>query len=203
MRPWHNASMILSMLLLALSLPLRAEENRGALNTALEGQASLLKGAEKRPLAAFERLEANDIVALEGRITLVFFLTGRQESWQGVGKVELGPGEGKGSNLAAPAVKILSSFLVGQIAKTPILRAQGRAGVTRLRAIATPEAIDKVEAAYRRLRMAISADDLAPETYRLSALFETKAYGALEITIKELETSRANPNKEAKLLANL
>ncbi len=143
------------------------------------------------------------MIALDqGKITLVFFLTGRQEIWQGTGKIELGPGEGKGSGLPAPETKTLAPFLVKQIARTPTLLAQGRAGVMRLRAIATPEAIAKVEDTYKRLRLEAAADDLAPEMYRLSALFDMKAYDALEVAVNELETSRPS-HSEAKLLANL
>ncbi|MCX8017469.1 MAG: hypothetical protein N2690_06185, partial [Rhodocyclaceae bacterium] len=74
--------------------------------------------------------------------------------------------------------------------------------VMRLRAIATPEAIAKVDEAYKRLRLEAAANDLAPEMYRLSALFDMKAFDALEVAIRELETSRPNHN-EAKLLASL
>ncbi|MFN3884592.1 MAG: hypothetical protein ACK4Q4_07540 [Rhodocyclaceae bacterium] len=202
MRPWLNASLALLILFVHPFLA-QAQEDRGALITALEGKATLIKGMEKRPLAAFERLEANDLVVLEqGKITLVFFLTGRQETWQGTGRIELGPGEGKGDGLPAPEAKTLAPFLVRQIAKTPTLLAQGRAGATRLRAIATPEAIAKVEDTYKRLRKEAAADDLAPEMYRLSALFEMKAYDMLDVAVRELEVSRPS-HSEAKLLANL
>ncbi|MCX8087255.1 MAG: hypothetical protein N3C63_10210 [Rhodocyclaceae bacterium] len=207
MRPFTNASIGFRhwfvCLICALACTAFAQEDRGALITALEGKATLVKGIEKRPLAPFERLEAGDVVSLEqGKLTIVFFLTGRQETWQGTGKLEVGPGEGKGSGLPAPEAKTLAPFLVKQIARTPTLLAQGRAGVMRLRAIATPEAIAKVEETYKRLRMETPAEDLAPEMYRLSALFDMKAFEALDVAVKELEVSRPNHN-EAKLLANL
>lgn len=202
MRPWLDASLVL-LILSVYPFIAQAQQDRGALITALEGKATLIKGIEKRPLTAFERLEANDLIALEqGKITLVFFLTGRQETWRGTGRIELGPGEGKGSGLPAPEAKNLAPFLVKQIANTPTLLAQGRAGVMRLRAIATPEAIAKVEDAYKRLRMEAPADDLTPEMYRLSALFDMRAYEALDVAVRELEALRPT-HGEAKLLANL
>ncbi len=180
-----------------------AQEDRGALITALEGKVTLVSGNEKRPLAAFDRLEANDYLVLENaRITLVFFLTGRQETYRGSGRLDLGPGEGKPAGLPAAETKILAPFLVRQIARTPTLLAQGRAGVTRLRSIATPDAIAKVDEAYRRMHLEAAADDLSPEMYRLSALFDMKAYDAVRSAVKDLEMSRPS-HSEARLLASL
>lgn len=194
MRMW-----VLSLLLLVL--PAVAQEDRGALVTALDGKVFRVKGTEKKPVAAFERLEAGEFIALEGaRLVLVFFATGQQESYQGSGRLELGPGEGKPWGLTAPEVKKLPDFLVKQIARTPTLVAQGRAGVTRLRAIPTPEAIARVEEGYRRMRMETVANDLNPEIYRLSALFDMKAYDAVEAAVRELEQSRPQHGDAAQLV---
>lgn len=191
------------VLLSAFIFVAQAQEDRGALITHLDGKAILVNGEAKRSLAAFERLEAGDRIVLDqAKLTVVFFLTGRQETWQGSGQLEIGPGESKGAGLAPPLVKSLPPFLVKQIARTPTLLAQGRAGATRLRAIPTPEAIAQVEATYQRLRMEAASGDLSPEMYRLSALFEMKAYDAVESAIGDLEMSRRNHN-EAKLLAAL
>jgi hypothetical protein len=171
--------------------------------TAIEGKVERIKGGARTPLEAFERVEAGELLALDkAMLTLVFFLTGRQETWQGSGRLELGPGDGNGFGLPAPETKALTPFLVKQISRTPTLLAQGRAGVTRLRAIATPEAIAKVEESYKRLRMEAAANDLNPEMYRLSALFEMKAYDEVEIALRELESSRPN-HSESKLLVAL
>lgn len=194
---------LLILSLLFFVLPAGAQDNRGALVTALEGDVTRVQGTEKKPLAAFERLEAGELLALEGaKLTLVFFATGRQESYQGSGRLELGPGEGKPFGLAAPEVKILPAFLVKQIARTPTLVAQGRAGVTRLRAIPTPEAIAKVDETYRRMRMEAIANDLNPEMYRLSALFEMKAYDAVEAAVRDMELLHPR-HGEAAILAAL
>jgi hypothetical protein len=144
---------ILFLLVCCPSWPVFSQEDRGAMVTAIEGKVERIKGG-RTPLEAFERVEAGELLALDkARLTLVFFLTGRQENWQGSGRLELGPGEGKGFGLPAPETKALAPFLVKQISRTPTLLAHGRAGVTRLRAIATPEAIAKVEESYKRLRM--------------------------------------------------
>jgi hypothetical protein len=194
---------ILFLLVCCLSWPVFSQEDRGAMVTAIEGKVERIKGGARTPLEAFERVEAGELLALDkARLTLVFFLTGRQETWQGSGRLELGPGEGKGFGLPAPETKALAPFLVKQISRTPTLLAQGRAGVTRLRAIATPEAIAKVEESYKRLRMEAAANDLNPEMYRLSALFEMKAYDEVEIALRELESSRPT-HSESKLLVAL
>lgn len=192
--------LLLSLLLFAL--PASAQDNSGALVTALEGNVSRVQGTEKKPLAAFDRLEAGELLALDdARLTLVFFATGQQESYRGSGRLELGPGEGKPFGLAAPEVKKLPAFLVKQIARTPTLVAQGRAGVTRLRAIPTPEALAKIDENYRRMRMEAVANDLNPEMYRLSALFEMKAYDAVEAAVRDMEQSRSHHGEVAVLAA--
>lgn len=185
------------------ALPGDAEEERGALVTALEGAAFRLQGNEKKTLSAFERVEAGELLALENaRLTLVFFVSGRQESYRGTGRIEINPGEGKPWGLAPPEIKKLPDFLVKQIARTPTLASQGRGGVTRLRAIATPDALAKIDENYKRLRMEASADDLNPEMYRLSALYELKAFDQLEAALRDLESSRPG-NREAKVLLSL
>lgn len=180
-----------------------ADEERGALVTAREGPVFRVIGGEKKPLEAFERVTAGEVLALDNaRVTLVFFLTAREETYRGSGRLEINPGEGRPWGLAPPEVKKLPDFLVKQIAKTPTLVAQGRAGVTRLRAIATADALARVEETYRRLRLEAAANDLNPEMYRLSALFELRAYDAVESALRDLELSRPR-NEEAKVLIAL
>ncbi len=197
------ANGLLFCFFLIIAAPSFCEEEKGSMVTRLEGRVEHIQGANRRPLEAFERLEPGALLTLDkAQITLVFFLTGRQETWHGSGRLELGPGEGKGFGPSLSETKVLPSFLVKQISRTPTLLAQGRAGVTRLRAISTPEAVDKVEETYRRLRVEAADDDLNPEIYRLSALYEMKAYAALESAVSSLESARPG-NKEARQLASL
>lgn len=190
-------------LLFLLVAPAAAQDDRGALVTALEGKAYRIKGTEKKPVEVFERLDAGELLALEeARLTLVFFATGRQEVHWGNGRLEIGPGEGRSPDLAAPEVKQLPAFMVRQIGRTPLLVAQGRAGVTRLRAIPTPDAIARIDETYKRLRMEAAAGDLNPDLYRLSALFEIKAYDAVGSALRDLELSRPG-HGEARLLITL
>lgn len=191
------------LLFVFIAPPAIAQEDRGALVTALEGKVERVKGQVRQPVQAFERLEAGELLALDGAsLTLVFSLTGRQETWRGSGRLELGPGEGKPFGLPAPETKILPPYLVKQISRTPLLLAQGRAGATRLRAIATPEALARIDETYKRFRLEASANDLAPEMYRLAALFEMRAWDAVEAAVRDLELSRPH-HGEAKLLAAL
>jgi hypothetical protein len=52
------------------------------------------------------------------------------------------------------------------------------------------------------MRMEAVAGDLNPEMYRLSALFEMKAYDAVEAAVRDLEQSRSRDN-DSKLLSTL
>jgi len=97
--------------------------------------------------------------------------------------------------LAPPAVKILPAVVVKQIAKTPALDSQGRAGMLRLRAVGPVGDLAAVEASYEKLRGATESSDLSPELYLFSALFEMRQYDRLEKALANLQQIHpANPS---------
>lgn len=176
----------------------------GTLVTALEGSASRGGPGGFQVLQAFTRLKEGDLVALEknARMKLVYLANGRQESWEGSGRLEIGAMESKSWGLREPRVSQLPAVLVAQIAKTPAVDSQGRAGMTRLRAIATTDAIAKIEKTYQQLRADSDKDDLNPEMYLLSGMLEIRALDRVEQAIEDLRVSRpADP--QAKLLVAL
>lgn len=187
---------------LIASVALAAES--GALITAVEGAATRASSTGVQPLQAFTRLKEGDQVAMEtgAKVKLVYLVNGRQEGWGGKGKLEIGPGESKSSGLGAPQVTQLPAMLVAQIAKTPSVDSQGRAGMTRLRAIATPEALAKIDNTYRQLRAEADQGDLNPEMYLLAGLFEVRALDRVEQAIEDLRANRPN-DSQAKLLVAL
>ncbi|MEW6163669.1 MAG: hypothetical protein AB1642_01260 [Pseudomonadota bacterium] len=181
-----------------------APEESVALITALEGSAYRIDGKGRQPLQAFVKLKQGDFLALDGesRLQLVFFTSRRQELWRGSGRLEITAAGGRGLGLAEPQVKMLPEVLVKQIAKTPALDSQGRAGVVRLRAIATPEALSKLDNDYKRLRMEATRDDLNPEIFLLASLLEMRQFERLQQALDELKMSRPG-NMEAGLLVAL
>lgn len=175
-----------------------------ALVTKLEGTVNRITAAGKQPVEAFVKLKEGDQLTLEGnaRIQLVFFASKRQESWSGSGNLDITAQEGKGTGLSEPQVKTLPEVLVKQIAKTPSLDSQGRAGVVRLRAIATPDALAKLENNYKQLRQETAADDLNPELFLLAGLLEMRQIERVEQVLSDLQASHPG-NMEAKVLVAL
>lgn len=175
-----------------------------ALVTALQGKVSRVSIARPGSVEAFVKLKEGDVLKLEkdARIRLVYFDSGRQESWSGEGRLEIAVTESKGIGLAAPEVKLLPAVLVKQIAKTPTLDSQGRAGVTRLRAIGTTNTLSALEAEYDRMRAAGGGKDLNAEIYLLSGLFELRELDRVENLINEIQ-ARQKDNMEAMILVSL
>lgn len=188
----------------AMASSLAHATNDVALITALHGKVARISIAGPGNLEAFVKLKEGDVLKLDkgSGIRLVYFESGRQESWTGEGKLEIAVTESKGSGLSAPEVKVLPAILVKQIAKTPALDSQGRAGVTRLRAIGSATTVAKLEADYERMRAESGGKDLNAEIYLLAGLFELRELDRVEAVINELQVSQKD-NMEAMFLVSL
>ena len=178
--------------------------NDVALVTALRGNVNRIAKDGPGALEAFVKLKQGDVLTLEkgSTVKLVYFASARQESWTGEGRLDIATNESKGSGLADPEVKILPAILVKQIARTPSLDSQGRAGVMRLRAIATPDAIAKLDREYTQMRTTSELGDINPEMFLLSGLFEMRELDRVETLINEMEVAREN-ELETKVLISL
>lgn len=169
-----------------------AQENEPvALITLSRGQIGLVATEGHRPLQSFVKLLNGDLLALGRGATLqiLYFRTGRLETWQGGGRLEVLPDEGKAFGLAAPEVKMLPVQVARQIAGTPAQDGQGRSKTTKLRAIATPEALAKLEDTYKRLRLETVRGDINPELYLLSGLYEMREFDRVEQVLRNLQQS--------------
>jgi len=183
----------------AASTPAAAESV--AIVTAVEGV--VMRG--KDILQPFEKLPAGEAINLSNaKVRLVYLASGRQETWQGSGRIVLGEKESRGSNLAAPLISSLPELLVKQLAKPTTLAAHERAGAVRLRALGNPQAVEAIENNYKQLRAQAAEDDLTPELYRLSALAELKAAAASDLARALDETLQRYPQRpEAKRLKEI
>ncbi len=191
------------LLILVLSVSGAALAAEVALVMAVQGRVT--RQAEMAvPIEAFVKLKAGDRVDLRdgARLELVYFENGRRETWAGTGSILLEVREGKASGLPPAEVKTLPMVLARQIARTPTLDAQGRGGVTRLRSVPTKDAVQKLEETYQELRVKAERDDIAPEVYLLSGLFEMRELERVEKLVGTLQRDwPAHP--EAKILASL
>jgi hypothetical protein len=171
-----------------------------ALVTALTGKVSRLGNS----VDAFVKLKQGDQLMLEkdAKIQITYFQNGRQESWTGTGKLDIAGDESKPTGLAAPQLKQVPLVIVKQLARTPALDSQGRAGVTRLRSIPTPEAIAKVERNYQQMRTEATPEDLNPELYLLAGMLELQQLERVEKTLVDLKEKQSN-QPEVKILISL
>jgi hypothetical protein len=180
---------------LAAASPVLADRGgEVAMVTGLQGKISRVAPLGPQPVEAFTKLQYGDLVALdkESRLQLVYFEGGRQETWHGPGRLEIAKTDSTPYGLSPPEVKMLPAVLVRQIAQTPLLASQGRAGMVRLRSMATAEDIGKVDTTYWELRLAASADDINPELYLLSAMFELRQFDRVEQALAALRREHAD-----------
>jgi hypothetical protein len=196
----HPRPFVLLVLLTASLLAHASSEH--LLVTALQGEVA--REGSQEPVQAFVKLKSGDRLQLKNgaRVKLVFFESRRQEIWAGSGRLWLTASKGESDVLPEPQVKVLPEAMVKQIAKTPSLDSQGRAGVVRLRSISTPEALSKLDGDYKRMRMETVAADLNPEIFLLSGLLEMSQFERIEQVLNQMKASHPN-NMEAQVLASL
>jgi hypothetical protein len=175
-----------------------------ALVTSVQGAVARLAGVVPVAIEAFVKLKDGDRLSLEkgSRLQVVYFENGRQETWSGPGRLELTPLEGKASGLPPPEVKSLPLVMSRQLARTPALDSQGRGGVTRLRSVPGPDAMAKLDNTYQDLKSRAGPDDLGPEMYLLSGLFDMRELDRVERVLGDLQQERPK-NAEAALLIAL
>lgn len=182
----------------------QAWANEVALVMSVQGRVVRLADVVPVVVESFVKLKDGDKLTLENgaRLQLVYFETGRQETWSGAGRLEIAAREARASGLPAPDVKSLPLVMAKQLARTPALDGQGRGGVTRLRAVPNPDALTRLEDSYHDLKTRAAANDLGPEAYLLSGLFEMRELDRVERVLGDLQQDRPR-NPEAALLISL
>lgn len=191
--------LVVAFLALAAGIAAAAD---AALAISVQGRVTRLGEATPGAIEALVRLREGDRLALEpgSRLRLVYFDNGRQETWSGPGRLEVTTREGRPDGLAAAETRSLSMAAARQIARTPDA---GDPRPARTRAVPTPDALGRLDEAYRSLRASrADADDLSPEIYLLSGLFELREFDRVERAMADLQQERRG-NPEAGLLVAL
>lgn len=146
----------------------------------------------------FSRLLEGDRVRLgaDGRLTVVYAASGRQETWTGTGTIAAGEDQ---SAVVSGAPKVearqLPKQIALQMARTPMADSTGKAGMVRMRAIATPQAVIALEQKYQELRSQAAPEDRSPEIFLLAGLFEKGAHERLEQELDRI--GKAYPGDES------
>lgn len=174
-----------------------------ALVMSVQGRVVRLAEAAPVPVEAFVKLKDGDRLSLEkdSRLQVVYFENGRRETWSGPGGLEMAVREGKPGGLPDPEVKLLPLVMARQLARTPTLDSQGRGGVTRLRSVPGQDAVSKLQSTYQDLRSRAEPDDLGPEMFLLSGLFELRELDEVEKLLGDLQQVQAKTPEAALLIA--
>jgi hypothetical protein len=175
-----------------------------ALVMSVQGKVVRFAEPASVPVEAFVKLNEGDKLSLEkdSRLQLLYFDNGRHETWSGPGRLEMTLREGKANGLPAAEVKAVSMVMARQLAHTPALDGQSRAGVSRLRSVGSPDAMTRLEDTYGDLKSRAGPNDLGPEMYLLSGLFEMRELDRVERVIGDLQQDRPH-HPEAALLISL
>jgi hypothetical protein len=161
------------------------------------------------PTRAFMRVRLGDqfTVAAGASLRLIYFSSGRQESWQGPASLRAGR---LGSELQSgqpPVVVALPVSVPQRMARVPDLVQGARLGGivvrggarARTTAAVSPE-LERARGLYRTMREATSADDVTPELYLLSVLQEHGQVDEIESVAREM-LKRQPDTPEVKELA--
>lgn len=194
---WLCATLVL------LSFNLRAAEI--AMVTSLSGTVIFSGGtAAGTMLRTFVKLRDGDQLLLkeDTRLQIVFFGSGRHETWRGAGRLDVGSVACTPVNgVLKPEVKTLPAILVKQLSKTPAAEDVGRTAMVRMRILGTDGAIDAIEKAYAEFRAQAGASDRSPELYLLASYFELREYGKVTDKLNALEAQHPQDAEIAKLKA--
>lgn len=146
-----------------------------AMVLSVSGDVTLEVQGKPVKVEAFSRLLEGDRVKLgrDAKVSFVYPRSGRQENWSGSGVVLTGDSESAGaSGKPGVEVKLLPSKVAQQMARTPVSDTSGKAGMVRMRAIATPENLASLEKQVAKMRVEALPGDRSPEVFWLAGLHD-------------------------------
>lgn len=163
---------VLGLIGLAVALQAQAQ-SPVAMVLNVSGDVTLEIPGKPVKIDAFSRLLEGDKVKLgrDAKVSFVYPRSGRQEDWSGSGVLTTGNGESAiASGKPNLDVKQLPAKVAQQLARTPVSDTSGKAGMVRMRAIASPDNLELLEKQYARMREESPPADRSPEIYFLAGL---------------------------------
>lgn len=161
------------------------------------GEVTLEVQGKPIKVEPFSRLLEGDRVKLgrDARVSFVYPRSGRQENWSGVGVVLTGDSE-SAAVVGKPGVEVkqLPNKVAQQMARTPVSDTSGKAGMVRMRAIATPENLASLEKQVAKMRGEATPSDRSPEVYWLAGLHDMGMIDRLQEELARL--GKAYPDDE-------
>ena len=138
-------------------------------------------------LAAFTKLRSGDRLRLgaDAKLQLVYFDSGRQETWNGSCTLLVGERESGSTECQPPVVKQLAQTVMATLQRTPdmISDIRSRSGMVRVRAFGDDKQISIMEANYKAMREQAADDDITPELYLFSRQWTLQLRDAMAETL--------------------
>jgi hypothetical protein len=187
--------------LAAIAAPAQAADAGFA--TQVAGTVAFKDGS---PLAAFAKVRSGDQLAMKpgAKLQLVYFESGRQETWAGPCALAVGErASSSARDCAPPAVKELPQAVLNALLNTPdmISDIRNRSGMVRVRSVPKHEQIKAAEDQYQALRAQAAEDDITPELYLFSRLWSLQQATALGETLAIMEKRQPKSAEVASLRA--
>jgi hypothetical protein len=176
------------------------------------------ESGQPAPAQTFMKVRLGDNFKLPDHATLkvLYFNTGRQETWTGPCLVTAGDGASKAEGCSQPEVYMVSAKLANQIKTAPLplprsnlqfsgaIRTMGEGQVPEAKAVPQPtsgrkaeQEITQARKVYRQWRQKTSPEDFTPELYLLGVLAEHGRYQEMDRMITEMRGQ--NPRDPALL----
>ena len=194
---------IIAASILALSLgPLAATAADTGFATQVAGTVAFKDGT---PLAVFAKLRSGDVLLLKpgAKLQLVYFASGRQETWGSPCTLAIGERESTARECPEAGVKVLPPLVLSALLNTPdlITDIRNRSGMVRVRAFGAKEQLSAAETQYRSLREQAAPDDITPELYLFSRQWALQETRAMADTLASMEQRQPNSPDVASLRA--
>lgn len=174
-----------------------AADKETGMITLAQGSTTYTSGPDNdKPVVAFMKLRAGDKLTLskDAKLQLVYFETGRQETWSGAAKLVIGANESQSSAATnPPQVKKLPAIVLQQLSRAPgvVSDLKSRSGMILVRSLPMVE-LRKLDENYGALRKEAAEDDVTPELYMLAGLHELKLYRDMKPVLEEMRKRQPN-----------
>jgi hypothetical protein len=186
------------MLWCALSAAAQAQfAPEAGMVTRVEGAVTYSAGSgATKPVVSFMKVRKKDrfTVPDAANIQIVFFAGAVQETWKGPVEFVIEAQGGKGKGGEKPEVRKLPSSVITSLTKAPSVLSdiKNRQGMVFVRAAGHMEKVRQMEEAYRMMREEAPEDDITPELFLLSRLYELQMYRDVPGVFAEIR--RRQPN---------
>jgi hypothetical protein len=179
----------------------------------LAGYVAVTSGTSTSKAQAYMNIHEGDMFEVPAGVVLkvVYFRSGRQESFSGPASFRVGAHQSAVQQGAQPQVSVLPTGVPQKISQTPELVQIARLGSSAHVGVRgasreprlTPQQQAEVREAretYARLRAGTPDDDITPELYLYSVLQDNLLYGEMKAVVAEM-AKRQPANRDVAVLA--